>query len=296
MSKKDYSGLALRMKTYEAVNKTYLIPNMNNIIRLDGKAFHTYTKGFKRPFDDDLITAMDEAAIYLCSKIQGAKFGYVQSDEISICFTDYDNYESTLPFEGQVQKIVSVSASMCAAKFNHIRTQQIIEKLIDTESDLNDDEFIKTAINIMKLAEFDARVFQLPNKEEVVNAILWRQQDATRNSISAVAQSLFSHTELFKKNTDQMQELIFQRSGQNWNDLDAKLKRGRFIIKNTYVNGQLQSDYGVRKQIEELHQRVSGKTSQLTSVQDVVRTKWESVEGPILSQHRNFLINLLPNE
>jgi tRNA(His) guanylyltransferase len=295
MSKKDYIGIALRMKTYEAINKTYLLPNMNNIIRLDGKEFHTYTKGFERPFDNDLIYAMDQAAIYLCSKIQGAKFGYVQSDEISICFTDYDNYESTLPFEGQVQKIVSVTASMCAAKFNQIRSLQIIDKLREADSDLLDGEFIKTALTINKLAEFDARVFQLPNKEEVVNAILWRQQDATRNSISSVAQSLFSHQQLFKKNTDQMQEMIFQRSGKNWNDLDAKLKRGRFIIKNTYVNGELQVDYNIRKQIEDLHKRVSGKTTELTSTTDVVRTKWESVEGPILSHNRNFLINLLPN-
>lgn len=294
---KDYSGLALRMKTYEAVNKTHLLPNMNNIIRLDGNAFHTYTKGFVRPFDNDLITAMDEAAIYLCSKIQGAKFGYVQSDEISICFTDYDTYESTLPFEGQVEKIVSVFASKCTSRFNQVRSLQIIKKLKETETDSNDVEFITTALSVMKLAEFDARVFQLPNKEEVVNAILWRQQDATRNSISAVAQSLFSHTELFKKNTDQMQEMIFQKSGQNWNDYDAKLKRGRFIIKNTYVNGQLQNDYGMRKQIDDLHQRIYGTTErQFTSPTDVVRSKWESVEGPILSQDRKFLLNLLPNE
>lgn len=269
---KDYSGLALRMKQYEATSKTYLLPNMNNVIRLDGKAFHTYTKGFKRPFDDDLISAMDEAAIYLCNNIQGAKFGYVQSDEISICFTDYDTYETTLPFEGQVQKIVSTFASMCAGKFNHVRTKQIVKKIIETDdSDSNDGVFIQTALEVMKLAAFDARVFQLPNKEEVVNAILWRQQDCTRNSISSVAQSIFSHKELFKKNTDQMQDMIFQETGQNWNDFDAKLKRGRFIIKNTHV---LNKD---------------------TYEKDVVRSKWESVAGPIISQDRKFILNLLPN-
>jgi len=142
---KDYSGLALRMKNYEAINRNFLMPNMNNVLRLDGRAFHTYTKKFKRPFDDELINAMDAAAIYLCSNIQGVKFGYVQSDEISICFTDYDNYESTLWYDGNIQKIVSVSASMCAAKFNHVRTQQIVKKLIDTDSDTNDSTFIQTA-------------------------------------------------------------------------------------------------------------------------------------------------------
>ena len=247
---KDYSGLALRMKTYEAVNRSYLLPNMNNIIRLDGNAFHTYTKGFKRPFDQDLIYAMDQAAIYLCSKIQGAKFGYVQSDEISICFTDYDSYESSLPFEGQVEKIVSVFASKCTSKFNQIRTLQIVNKLKETETDSNDIEFVMTALEVMKLAEFDARVFQLPNQQEVVNAILWRQQDATRNSISAVAQSIFSHSELFKKNTDQMQQMIYDRTGQKWEDLDAKLKRGRFIVKNTYVNGELKNNYPQTKKLQ----------------------------------------------
>lgn len=285
---KDYSGLALRMKNYEAVNRKYLLPNMNNIIRLDGKAFHTYTKGFERPFDNNLITAMDEAAIYLCGKIQGAKFGYVQSDEISICFTDYDTYETSLPFEGEVQKITSTFASMCSAKFNHVRAIQIT-----SQQSINFDEALKN----MNLAAFDARVFQLPNKEEVVNAILWRQQDATRNSISSVAQSIFSHQELFKKNTDQMQEMIFQKTGKNWNDYPAKLKRGRFIIKNTYVNGTLQNNYNMLKSVDELHKKVYGKDSvtTFTSEKDVIRSKWESVEGPILSQERNFILNLLPN-
>lgn len=299
---KDYSGLALRMKTYEAVNRTYLLPNMNNIIRLDGNAFHTYTKGFKRPFDDDLITAMDEAAIYLCSKLQGAKFGYVQSDEISICFTDYDTYESTLPFEGQVEKIVSIFASKCTSRFNQVRTLQIIKKLKEAESDSNDVEFISTALSVMKLAEFDARVFQLPNKEEVVNAILWRQQDATRNSISSVAQSMFSHQELFKKNTDQMKQMIaeavlskeyLQPHARAWDVLSNKLKHGRFIVKNTYVNGELQNNYSYLKKIDELAQ-LAGRPKTLTADTDVVRSKWESVEGPILSQNREFLLNLLP--
>jgi tRNA(His) guanylyltransferase len=261
---KDYSGLALRMKTYEAVNRNFLIPNMNNIIRLDGKAFHTYTKGFKRPFDWDLINSMDEAAIYLCSKIQGAKFGYVQSDEISICFTDYDSFDTTAWFDGNIEKIVSVAASMCTGKFNQTRAVQIFQNLaVGT-----DKKYAIELMQQMKVAEFDARIFQLPNKEEVVNAILWRQQDATRNSISSIAQSMFSDKELFKKNTDQMQEMIFQKSGQNWNDYDAKLKRGRFILKQKYASA---------------------------NNPDAVRSKWVSVEGPILSQDRSFLLNLLPN-
>lgn len=259
MSKKKQGGLAGRMKSYEEVSRRYLLPNMNNIIRLDGRAFHTYTMGLDVPFDMDFIKAMDEVAAYLCAKIDGAKFAYVQSDEISICFTDYDTTETIGWFDGCADKIVSVAAAMCTARFNQIRFLQRLEKVKTLPA--------YDVISNQRLAEFDARVFQLPNKDEVVNNILWRQRDCTRNSIQAVAQSMFSQPELEYKNTDVLQDMIFKRSGINWNDYDPKLKRGRFIIKRTFQNEA-----------------------------DATRAVWESVEGPILSKDRDFLLNLLPTE
>ena len=102
-------NLGNRIKNYEGITRQFLIPKVPTILRLDGIAFHTYTKKFKRPFDDVLINAMNETAIYLCSKIQGAKFAFVQSDEISIYLSDRDNIESQLWYKGNIQKIVSAS-------------------------------------------------------------------------------------------------------------------------------------------------------------------------------------------
>lgn len=237
--KNNKDSLGDRMKKYyEDRSKTYLTRRSYNIIRIDGKAFHTYVRGLEKPFDMGLIDDMDNTAAYLCEKIQGAKFAFVQSDEISILVTDFDELNTAMWFDGSVQKIVSVSASMTTSKFNKLRALRAIGNI-----DLSYDEVGETgmfhlyysAIDDMSLAEFDSRVFTLPTKSEVANYFLWRQQDTTRNSISSVAQSLYSHKELEFKNTDQMQELIFQK-GINWNEYDDKLKRGRMIVKKQLEN------------------------------------------------------------
>lgn len=201
-------ALGDRMKSYyEGRTKTLLPRRTYTIIRIDGKAFHTYTRGLERPFDDNLINDMDETAMYLCENIQGAKFAFVQSDEISILLTDFDKLQTSAWFDGNVQKITSISASLATAKFNQLRPG--------------------------KIALFDSRVFTIPSNIEVENYFIWRQQDTVRNSISSVAQSLFSSKELHKVNVSQMQELCFQK-GVNWNDFDDKKKRGRLIVKEYY--------------------------------------------------------------
>lgn len=263
----DKTTLGDRMKNYESINRSYLIPKLYTVMRLDGRAFHTYTKQFERPFDDVLINMMDETAKYLCSKIQGAKFAYVQSDEISIYISDTDELETQMWYGGNIQKMVSVSASIATAKFNHLRTIALFEN--PTKNGLTHNN-----LENMALAEFDSRVFQVPNKEEVVNNFLWRQQDCTRNSIQSVAQSLYSQKELHGKNTDQLQDLIF-RKGINWNDYDPKLKRGRFIYKVNYFNG---IDFNL---VPEAEKNNAG----------VLRTKWESLECPIFSKDREFLLS-----
>lgn len=213
-------ALSVRQKEfYEKRTRTYLPRRTYTIIRIDGKAFHTYTKSLNKPFDEDLIEAMDSTAIYLCKNIQGAKLAYVQSDEITIVMTDFDTLQTDAWFDGEVQKIVSVSASMATREFNRVRIIQQLANGIDIKYILNG-----------KLAEFDSRVFTIPFKEEVLNNIIWRQRDCVRNSISSVAQSLFSHTLLTGKNQSDMQEMCFEK-GVNWNDFPEKQKRGRVIIK-----------------------------------------------------------------
>ncbi len=208
--------LSDRMKEfYENRTRYYLPRRTYTIIRIDGKAFHTYTKGLKRPFDDKFISDMDETACYLCKNIQGAKFAFVQSDEISILLTDFDTLQTDAWFDGNIQKIVSISASLATAKFNELRPN--------------------------KIALFDSRVFTVPSKEEVANYFLWRQQDTTRNSILSLGQSMFSYNELLNKKCDEIQEMCFQK-GTNWNNLPPKLKIGRFISKVEYeVNGAIRN-------------------------------------------------------
>jgi len=209
-----------RMKShYEDRNRYKLTRRTNTIIRIDGKNFSTYTKGLERPFDKGLMDDMDRTAEYLCQNIQGAKFASVHSDEISILLTDYDDIDTHAWFDGNLQKMASIAASLATAEFNRLR---LIRKMNTT---------VATAGSILeqfKLAMFDARVFQIPYQEEVINYFLWRQQDATRNSISSVAQSLYSAKELHGKKTSDMQEMIFEK-GLNWNDYSPREKRGSVI-------------------------------------------------------------------
>lgn len=222
-----------RMKSnYENRSKTFLLRRTPVIIRLDGKAFHTYTRRLDKPFDEGLIEDMQQTALYLCKNIQGAKCAYVQSDEISILITDYDTLQTDAWFDYNVQKMGSVSASLATAKFNQVRTLRYFIKIQEEYSE-RDDLFTDHENYLaykQVLANFDSRCFNIP-KEEVSNYFLARQKDAVKNSISMLAQSLYSHKELEFKNQSDLQEMIFQK-GQNWNDLHWSKKRGSFVMKN----------------------------------------------------------------
>lgn len=240
---KNKDSLGDRMKSfYEDRTRIYLVRKTYTIIRIDGKSFHSYTKGFDRPFDWNLISMMDETAKYLCQNIMGAKFAFVQSDEISILLTDFDSIKTEAWFDNNLQKMASVSASMATRSFN--------EKYLN-----------RFGSECMRWAEFDSRVFQIPQLEEVINYFIWRQQDTTRNSVSSVAQSLYSSKELHGKNQSDMQEMIFQK-GINWNDYDPKLKRGRSIEKRSYEKNM------------------------------TVRTEWVSVAPPIFTEDKDYISSL----
>lgn len=261
-------ALGTRLKTYyEDRFRHYLPRRTYTIIRIDGKAFHTYTKGLERPFDDGLIEDMDETTAYLCKNIQGVKFGYVQSDEISLLLTDFDDLTTDMWFDGNLQKMASIAASMATAKFNQLRTLRRMVELRDYE--------IMGVVEETKLAMFDARVFQISSPIEVENYFIWRQQDATRNSISSVAQSMYSPKELHGVKTDQMQEMIFQK-GTNWNDYSPRKKRGGFVSKVVMVNGKPKQE------------------NQEIFIEDVVRSKWFTLDCPIFTQDREFLRGRIP--
>lgn len=221
-----------RMKSYyENRSKIFLIRRTPVIIRLDGKAFHTFTKGFNKPFDEVMCSAMQETMKYLCENIQGCVLGYTQSDEITLVLIDYQKLTTDAWFDYNVQKICSVAASMATLAFNKIFHKAHIEWL----KSVVPSEAINKVMNshlrsINDGAMFDARCFNIP-KEEVTNCILWRQQDATRNSIFSAGQAHFSHKQLEGLNSNQIQELLFQEKGINWDDYPTKFKRGSCCIK-----------------------------------------------------------------
>lgn len=224
-------------KNYESRSRTFLTRRVPVIMRLDGKAFHTYTKNLTKPFDEGLIEDMQQTAIYLCQNIQGAKCAHVQSDEISILITDYGTLQTDAWFDYNVQKMCSVSAGFAAGKFNQLR----LKRDWDSIKWVDDND-----LESLVLANFDSQVFSIP-KEEVSNYFLARQKDAVKNSISMLAQSLYSHgkpnSDLDRKNQSELQEMRF-RKGHNWNDLHFSKKRGSFIIKNIYVDDHLVNCFG----------------------------------------------------
>lgn len=232
----DTSDLAKRMKGYEYVTRTHLITRMPVIIRLDGKAFHTFTRGFKRPFDDVLIKTMQETTKYLCENIQGCVLGYTQSDEITLVLVDYKTFSTNAWFDYNIQKCTSVAASMATMAFNKFLANNIELYISDLVRQENYDEKLERdyvltlnkALN--KGAMFDARIFNI-QKEEVTNNIYWRQLDASRNSIQMLGQAYFSHNELHCKNTNQIQDMLMLQKGINWNDLPTYKKRGSCCIR-----------------------------------------------------------------
>lgn len=239
MGKKN-DALGTRMKSYEHISRTYLTRKMPVIIRLDGKAFHSFTRGFKRPFDEVFVKSMQETMKYLCENIQGCVLGYTQSDEITLVLVDYKTRESDAWFDNNIQKMVSISASMATMAFNRIFQSNIYEyenewKCSLTPQSVSIQEAHQKYVNTLKKAAqkgamFDSRAFILP-KEEVVNCLIWRQQDATRNSILSVGQANFSEKQLHGKKCDVIQDMLFVEKGINWNDYPTTLKRGSCCIK-----------------------------------------------------------------
>ena len=229
--------LGTRMKEfYEGVPKTRLVRRMPVAIRLDGKAFHTFTRGFEKPFDEVLGKSMRETMKYLCENIQGCVLGYTQSDEITLILVDYQNLNSCAWFDYEVQKMCSIAASMATMAFNKFFTKNVNYFEMAHEHDDTINEYCTTLVNAAeKGAMFDARCFNIP-KEEVCNLIYWRQLDATRNSIQMVGQANFSHKELQNKSCNMIQEMLFAEKGINWNDYPTYLKRGSCCIKTTIQN------------------------------------------------------------
>jgi tRNA(His) guanylyltransferase len=207
------------------------------LIRIDGKAFHTYTRGCKRPYDRELMADLDTTAAALCKEIDGARLAYIQSDEISILLTDFEKPGAQTWFDGNVQKITSISASLATAHFNAARLVR----------------------GVRTLACFDARVWTIPDASEVANYFVWRQQDALRNSLSMAARAI-------------------SRTRGARGCRHASFRRGRAIVKET---SEQETSYTDRRTGER-------KTAL------ALRSRWVSVEPPIFTQEREWLLAKIP--
>ena len=222
-----------RMKGYEQVSQNFLTKRMPVIIRVDGRAFHTFTKGMNRP-EAIMQDAMERTAKYLCEHIAGCRLAYVQSDEISLLLTDYETLNAEVWFGYNVQKLVSVTASMATMAFEKAFTQAIHECYPNPMEIEDEKQFEYCKMLLEKAcngeATFDARAFNIP-QAEVCNYFIWRQQDASRNSIQMFAQKLFTQEELQGKNNDTLQEMMYQKYDFNWNNCSISEKRGTCIIQ-----------------------------------------------------------------
>lgn len=239
---RDELGNRLK-RNYENVSKTYLTRRMPVIIRLDGKAFHTFTRGFNKPFDSVLADTMQKTTEYLCKNVEGCVLGYTQSDEISLLLVDYKNLNTEAWFNYAVQKCVSVVASMATMAFNKYFDElvgEFCEKNSVTHFDSggfethfntieNEILFGRYNVSLDKGALFDARIFNIP-KEEVVNYFVWRQNDCIRNAINSIGQKYFSNNVLSHKSTADIKNMLAD-SDISVDSYDEKYMNGLICMK-----------------------------------------------------------------
>ena len=199
-----------RMKAYEYVNTHYLTRKVPVIIRVDGKAFHSWVSNnnIEYPYSFRLEQAMDIAAVHTAQLIQGFKLAYIASDEASFLLSDLDTLQTDAWFGFNQAKLVSVTASLFTGHFNWW---------------LSDKNY--------NLAFFDARAFSIP-EDDIANYFLWRVRDWERNSLHMYARQFFSHQELLGKDANTIHEMLHQK-GKNWvtdTEVRDRSRNGCFII------------------------------------------------------------------
>lgn len=219
-----------RIKRYEAVTNMHATRRMPLMIRVDGRAFHTFTRGMDRPFDQKIINAMVDAASAVAKEMQGFKAAYIQSDEATFCITDYDRIETEAWFDYDLFKVISISAAIMTANFiKHIGTD--------------------------KSPVFDSRAFSVP-ADDVVNAFLWRAKDWERNSLQMYSRAHFSHKQLHGKGRSDMHEML-HGIGRNWaTDLTEQQKNGTFLIAT-------ESGMAFRYDVQPNYESISGAIGHL---------------------------------
>lgn len=258
------------------------------LIRLDMRAGHSFTKGFKRPFDEVFMKTMQETAKYLCENVMNCKLAYVQSDEITLVLIDYEKLNTEAFFDYRVDKLCSIAASMATMAFNKFFRKNVDEWGYNnlpnySEGGTNepvDEELMRLCDcywkSIEKGAMFDARVFNIP-KEEVTNCLYWRQLDCSRNSVQMVGQANFSHKELQNKSCNVIQDMLMTEKGINWNNYPTHQKRGSCCVKMYQIDEDCWQSHAEDKLM------LNG------------RTRWDiDTEIPIFKdEHRSYVERLI---
>jgi len=274
-----------RMKAYEEATRYVLPRRTYTILRVDGRAFHTWTHGLARPYDINLMTCMDDAAVKLCEEISGTQFAFVQSDEISLLAVDFADIKTQPWFDGVIQKWTSVAAAVAAVGFNaavismKLSAKAALEMYTSqTLSDERSRDWVNSYSQIAKKtpnAVFDARVFTIPDPVEVENYFVWRQKDAVRNSVTMLAQMYASHKQLQNKDVPARHEII-HAAGDNWAKHPANFKHGRVVRKSTPK--EWGHDLGPQPSPDSYH----------------VGNWFVDNETPVFTRDRNYLRNLVP--
>ena len=203
-----------RMKVYEHVaNKDVLIPNLPVIVRLDGNNFSKFTKGLERPYDEKFSNLMQETTKFLVEYFNKCIVGYTQSDEITLVF--YNTYNDPVEFSGRIQKLCSIIASKCTCFFALKALEILPEKNIGVDN----------------FPVFDCRIWNVPNWIEASNTILWREVDATKNSIQMAAQTHLPKNRVHGIKNNEVQKILLEEADINWNDYPDSFKKGTYFIR-----------------------------------------------------------------
>lgn len=288
-----FENLKEKCEYFRSLTDYRLVPNSYVIAFLDGRSFSKLIKNkYKKPFDDDFVSIMNEVAEYLVKNIQGAKFAYTQSDEISILITDFDTPETDAAFGYRICKLQSILAAMAASKFNQLAFLKDVEPrlyskcLMDCETTLYKAEDVLDEYKERQLVEFDCKVWSVPDYNTAFCHFLWRQNDCVRNSKQQTAQAYLSHKELLGKSADEQVDFLFGEKNIDWNSLDQGLKYGRLIYKER----RLFKNYGIDNETAGL----DGVPMTKMVEKEYIRNVWTAHPADLFGVENSVIKTLIP--
>lgn len=288
-----FETLKDKCEYFRSLTDYKLTPNSYVIAMLDGKNFSRMVKNkYEKPFDSKFIRIMNEVAEYLVKNIQGAKFAYTQSDEISILITDFDTPETDAAFGYRICKLQSILAAMAASKFNQLALLYDIEPCLYDNCKTDCEDTIYTAKEVIsrlkeqQLVEFDCKVWSVPDYNTAFCHFLWRQNDCIRNSKQQAAQTYLSHKELMGKQTDEQVELLLKEKGIDWNNYTDGEKYGRIIYKER----RLFKNYVVDNETA----GIDGISVSTMAEKEYVRNVWTAHGAAPFAEDGNAIKTLIP--